>query len=154
MKVVLGIDPGETTGLCALRFADGQMLTNYFIAQCNLESATTIALAYAFDELPYSTLWATEKFVVGNRAGRSSSSKAGANTRDLVGRLQAQAEMRGETFIQRSASEVKLWSTNARIKAAGITTVGGHSGDAARHSLFAAVKAGYCPDPLSKNWSK
>lgn len=147
---VLGIDPGETTGLCVLWILNHR-LVGIRIAQCDLESATHIANVFATGD---DTLWATEKFVVGNRAGRSSSSRAGANTRDLVGRLQAQAEMRGETFIQRSASEVKTWATNERIKAAGITTVGGHSADSARHALYAAVKANYCPDPLSKNWKK
>lgn len=152
MRVVLGIDPGETTGLCALEFSDGR-LTNYWICQCNLDSATSVAKLFA-EQRYASTLWCTEKFVVSNRAGRSSSSKAGANTRDLVGRLLAIAEMREEPFYTRSASEVKTWATNNRLKSAGIAPVGGHSADAARHALFAAVKAGLCKDPLSKEWKK
>lgn len=151
IKYVLGIDPGETVGICLLVIIDGRV-TAHDIAQCNRDAAPEV-----IDGLtsPYSLskqLWATEQFVVGSRAGRSGNASAGAATRGLINGITAKAELAGVRCVLRSASEVKPWATNERLKAVGVKGVGGHSMDGARHALFAAVKAGYCKDPLSKSY--
>lgn len=143
---VIGIDPGETTGICCIGIYMGQV-DGIEICQCNAAAAVPVARAFTDD---LETLWATEKFVVRSRAGRSATAKAGDTTRLVIGRMQALAERRGQRMELRSASDVKPWATNERLKAAGITGVGGHSLDAARHALYAAVAAGYMKDPLSK----
>lgn len=150
VNYILGVDPGETTGICLLCTMDGKLTDAYDIVQCNLDAALEVISGLTRDIGRTKQLWATEDFVVGARAGRSSSANAGARTRGLIGQMSAMAELAGVTLVKRSASNVKPWATNERLKAAGVKGVGGHSLDGARHALFAAVKAGYCRDPLSK----
>lgn len=146
---VLGVDPGETVGVCRLNCVGG-LLTNVDIVQCNLSAAPAV-IAGLITGIPTERLtMAVESFVVGSRAARSTKARAGERTRLLIGWLKGEADSAGFKIVQRPASAVKPWASNERLKAAGITGVGGHSLDAARHALFEAVAAGYCPDPLRK----
>ncbi len=153
---VLGVDPGETVGLCMLEVDQGRV-ADIGILQCHHQITLPMVEALVHWAAPFLTsdlTIATERFVVGSRAGRSSRAAAGSVTRTIVERLSAYAEMNGHGLALRSASEVKPWATNTRLEAAGIKHAGGHSADAARHALFQAVKAGHLIDPLSKEFRK
>src|SRR5690606_15573006 len=92
---------------------------------------------------------AVEKFVVGRRAARSATAKAGEITRNLIGELQAL----DEAAHLRPATQVKAWATDKRLEAAGLldkTKGMPHARDAARRELYAAVHGGGWRAPLSK----
>lgn len=138
----IGIDPGPTPGIVCIS-AGGDVLG---VIQCGAD----VLFQVVRDVLDADgrSLIAIERFVARGRASAEQSL-----TRDQVGNAQALFPGR---LVQRSASEVKPWATDARLEAAGLleATKGmRHAKDAARHSLFAAVKDGGLPDPLSKNWS-
>lgn len=148
IKTVIGGDPGATTGLARLDL-DG-------FRDPKLIQVTDAALVLAaLDDLlgaqaPDEVLFAIEQFVVGRRAGRSSTPKAGRTTRDLIGAMQLWALERGIRVVLRSASEVKPWATDTRLRAAGLYVKGAtHARDAGRHCLYAAVQDCRYPDPLS-----
>ena len=94
---------------------------------------------------------AIEKFVPGPRSGRLRHSE-GKATADLAAALAGLIERRGRRVVQRAAAEVKPWATDARLDAAGLLDVTKgmpHARDACRHALFAGVRDGRMPDPLS-----
>lgn len=149
---VCGVDPGETSGVVALSYLDGVLLTAQAF-QCNAASTEWLVLALLDNTEGWAedVVLAVERFVVGPRAARSRTAKAGATTRDLVGRLTAPDA--GWRTVARSASEVKPWSSDERLEAATLlapTKEMRHARDAARHALFAAVADGGIPDPLSR----
>jgi hypothetical protein len=95
---------------------------------------------------------AVERFVVGPRSARLSTPRAAAQTRDMVGAVVALGEQLAVTVVQRCAAEVMPWASDRRLAAAGLfeLTAGmPHARAAARHALFAAVRDGNLPDPLS-----
>jgi hypothetical protein len=148
--LVIGVDPGLTTGLLAARYSLDLRLTGDPIAMQIHGSEgvipmvqTLLARASAAE-----VLLAVEQFVVSGRAARSSSAHAGRITRALI----AELHDIGENVFLRNASLVKTWATDKRLNAAGLLapTVGmNHARDAARHALYAAVHCGMTTDPLS-----
>lgn len=139
--IVIGIDPGPTPGIVVLEVHDGK-LTDRQAVQC-----TAGALYDVLNGLDahLARVIAVERFVVRGRANA-----AQTLTRDQVANLSAHHEGRA---VLRSASEVKPWATDVRLAHAGLleATKGmRHARDAARHALFAAVKHGGLPDPLSR----
>lgn len=153
---VIGIDPGPIPGTVMLT-PRGRRL-DIDVVQCSASVAPTVLYALLSDaraclgEAP--AIVAIEKFVVGRASQRSGA--AGGTTRDLVGKLQQiAADQPNVTVVMRSASEVKPWATDDRLEKAGLlqaTRGMRHAKDAARHALFAAVKGGHLPDPLSREW--
>jgi hypothetical protein len=152
IRTVLGADPGATTGLARIDL-DG------FREPLLIQVTDPAQVLAAMDDLvgaqgPDEVLFAIEQFVVGYRSARSSTPKAGRTTRDLIGALQLWALDRGIRVVLRSASQVKPWATNTRLRAAGLYVKGApHSRDAARHALHAAVSDAGFPDPLSSRAS-
>jgi len=157
---VVGIDPGPVPGFVMRRYIAGGVADTH-VVQVNHQLAPVIfrALLDQYPDIP--TVVQIERFVVGRRAGASSSAKAGEQTRNLIGRLQELWENHDSTergrlgghWFQRSAANVKPWATNERLEAAGLlapTEGMRHCRDAARHALFAACHDGGVPDPLSK----
>lgn len=146
--IVIGVDPGRTTGLALLRL-DAPL-------QWELIQATpgaVVALVEAMAGWGPVARIAVERFVVGPRASRSADAAAGALTRDLVGALHQLGSRLGVPVSARSASEVKPWATDRRLTAAGLYRAGTgmpHARDAAGHALFSAVSDCGIPDPLSK----
>jgi hypothetical protein len=155
---VIGVDPGPIPGVVLLqlvtsgdqwsgrsaRLVDAQALQVtpglLFTVLDGINAQTEIeAIAY-------------ERFVVGRRAGQSSTAAAGARTRTMVGELESWASPSWRKVFARSAAEVKPWATDARLAACGLlepTHGMRHARDAARHALFCAVKDWGLPDPLS-----
>ncbi|HEY2086412.1 MAG TPA: hypothetical protein VGH54_10370 [Mycobacterium sp.] len=148
--LVIGIDPGPTTGIVALLFSDVDAMSDPVILQCDHYSTMFFAdvIAHGFMQ-PTKTIVAVEQFVVGPRSGRSGSAEAGRITRNLIGALSAEF---GDDVVLRAAGQVKPWATDRKLAAAGLLdpTAGmGHARDAARHALYAAVQSGF-RDPMSK----
>jgi len=143
---VIGVDPGPTPGICLLR-EDGEP----WVLQCNHEAAVDVvrSLMDIDGASPEHRILAVEKFVVGRRAARSATAKAGETTRNLIGELQA---LDKDAHL-RPATQIKAWATDKRLEAAGLldkTKGMPHARDAARHALYAAVHDGGWHDPLSK----
>lgn len=149
---VVGIDPGPVPGLVVLPGGDSEP----WVVQCSAQLAPAVLQRLLEAELCCRpVLVGVEDFVVRGRAARSASAAAGAQTRDLIGRLEAVAWQAGERVLlhKRAAAQVKPWATDGRLAAAGLlepTTGMRHARDAARHALFTAVIEGIRPDPLSK----
>lgn len=152
----IGIDPGPIPGIVMITpMAFGRRL-DIDVVQCS-ESCAPAVLWGLLDSHRQTLgnapcLVQIERFVVGR--GSMKSAAPGRVTRDLVGHLTSEAQNQPNVkVIQRSASEVKPWATDARLDAAGLleaTRGMRHARDAARHALFAAVRDGNLPDPLSR----
>jgi hypothetical protein len=151
---VIGIDPGPVPGFVMLDYRDGQLL-GADVVQCTYHAAPLILGAVLDDLEDHRTIIGLERFVVRGRSGRSATSKAGEQTRDLIGTLiRVGGQVPPESWHSRAAGEVKPWATDERLEAAGLldlTKGMRHARDAARHALFTAVKDGGVPDPLSKH---
>jgi len=153
---VIGIDPGPVPGIVLL---DPTGVVH--AVQCS-HTVASVLFAALLDQQPATpTVVQIEKFVVGRRAGASSSAKAGEQTRELIGRLREVWETfdssvngrLGGHWFERTASQVKPWATNERLAAAGLlakTEGMRHARDGARHAIYCAVHDAGLPDPLSK----
>lgn len=157
-RAVTGVDPGGTTGIATVRYTPEQGYTLYYHIGCDFQPDEAVSAVYVARpsgaEGKYATLpWAlaVERFVVGRRAGRSSSAQAGALARDILGALEAAYP--GQIY-RATASEAKTWASDRRLKAAGLAPTQGlpHTRDAARHALFTLHKRYGCPDPLSASY--
>lgn len=147
-RTVIGIDPGSTTGLARLDldgFRDPVLTQATDPAQVITEIERLIGA-----QAPEEVLLAAEQFVVGPRAGRSSTPSGGKAARLIIGSLVVFAAERGITLRLRPAVVAKKWATDHRLREAGLYVKGApHARDAARHALYAAVADGRFPDPLS-----
>jgi hypothetical protein len=163
--VIIGVDPGGTSGVAALHFLHGVRCWAYVteVACADTRSTVESLLQVAGQRANFSDqlvkVVATERFVVGRRAARSSSASAGENTRNMVGALGELVKIGRRPwdrtlFREQTASTAKTWATDERLEAAGIKaslTKGlGHGRDAMRHALFAATRDFQLPDPLSR----
>lgn len=152
MTRVIGIDPGPIPGIVRLDLDAGKIRYAEAV-QCTWPIAGTIVSALLGEDRSHYPLAivAVERFVVGR--GSMKSAAAGRITRDLVGQLQRVVDRDGARYVERTAAEVKAWASDDRLARAGLlepTKGMRHARDAARHALFAAVKDGGLPDPLSK----
>lgn len=156
--LVIGVDPGLTTGLMALRFNDYRLAAEPIAVQIH-GPAGVLPFIYSLLAKPESerqpALVAVEQFVVGGRAVRSRYPNAGKVTRELIAAVQDLEHRAGIGHVQtRPAALVKPWATDHRLEAAGLLDCCagmGHARDAARHALYAAVNAGIAIDPLSRS---
>lgn len=146
---ILGIDPGGTTGWALLSItSEGRRhLTRWRHGQ-STGSLTDLLLDNVGRMIRRDDLVAVEDFVIGSRAVRASTEAA--LVRYVIDTAADQCRQAGARFVLRPAGRVKPWATDDRLKACDGYCVGmRHSTDAARHALYAAVKAGLLPDPLS-----
>lgn len=142
-RIVIGVDPGPIVGLFRLVISGDRILDR---AAVQVTHGAVDEVLVALEEDDPNVLVAAERFVVGRGSMRSA--KDGEVTRELVGRL---AQHRRVAL--RTASQVKPWATDVRLAKAGLldpTKGMRHSRDAARHALYAAVRDGGLPDPLSR----
>jgi hypothetical protein len=160
-RTALGLDPGGVTGLALINYnhvSGYAPLSNHgCIGEFRNRADVVINVRVL---LGLADILAAERFVVGQRAARSRSAQAGAAARDILGAVQ-QAARDADVPVRvklRSASEVKAWATDKRLKAAGLfdltaKTISHHDArDAARHALMALVFDLGCPDPLSSTY--
>lgn len=150
--LVVGVDPGPTTGIVAIAYNDALGDPVPMFLQCDHASAVFFVQALLEHHHGYERWLSLEQFVIGNRSARSSSSGAGRTTRELIGRLVGAA---GDTVSVKihTAAVAKAWATDRRLDAGDLlapTKGMNHARDAARHALFCAVKQGIATDPMSK----
>ncbi len=152
----IGIDPGPVPGIVELR-CDDRQLSDVIVVQCTANTVVPIFVALLEECSPNG--WATqvqiEQFVVGRRASRSSTAAAGADTRQVIARLQAEMAHDLLSLHLKPAGAVKPWATDVRLERSGLdqATKGmRHARDAARHALYLAVHEHGLTDPLSKEW--
>lgn len=153
--LVVGVDPGGTTGVCWFLTESGCPLAQVGALQIHGPEGVLPYVRSRIDA--YGTnrrlIIAAEKFVVRGRAGRSRTASGGETARELLGELRrVEREMSGVVVLVRPAGIVKPWATDRRLEPAGlfdVTRSMPHARDAARHALYAAVKAGLLADPLS-----
>lgn len=157
--IIIGVDPGSTTGLAVLALVDGryQCLHVEQIPAGNFPDryASAIAELLRTGNMLDGLLVATEAFMIRGRAARSRTPKGGEHARRINGWIHGTFPDRMVT--SRSASQVKKWATDRRLAAAGIleqTKGMGHARDAQRHALFAARMDLQWPDPLSVTYPK
>lgn len=150
-RLVIGVDPGQTTGVLAMLVEAGAILDYPIAAQIHhVDGEGVIEFVGALLDRGHSEdvapILAVEHFVVSARA--ASSGRAGLTTRNLIGALR---ELNAH-FVSHSASTVKTWAMDRRLDKAGLlkpTQGMGHARDAARHALYAARLAALIGDPLS-----
>jgi hypothetical protein len=155
VNVILGIDPGPTTGFCILGF-NGRWpasASHTHALACDAAMAPKLLdwlLEIYAHPVTYWTAGGIEEFRRGNIKGGQRN--AGV-TADLVVSLSKIAGDHDLVLACRPAVLVKRWASDSRLRAAGlydITSKSVDARDAARHSLFAAVRDAGAPDPLSK----
>ncbi len=154
---VIGVDPGPVPGIVVLDIWETAVIGRVEAIQCTHGAACELVEALLMDQVETS-LVATERFVTRGRAN-----KAQTITRDLVGQLQQAVRIQHHSYngspvhcLERNASQIKAWATDARLEAAGLLEVTKgmrHARDAARHALFAAVRDAGLPDPLSSSFT-
>jgi hypothetical protein len=151
--LVIGVDPGPTTGIVALPYAgvgEEAALGWPMVLQCDHYSVVYFVRALLDGHTAYRRMLAVEQFVVGPRSSRSGTAEAGRITRRLIGALSTIDDC--TQMVLRPAGQVKPWATDRRLHAAGLLTPTNgmnHARDAARHALYAAVHAGLAADPMS-----
>lgn len=155
--IVIGIDPGPTTGFAVLRW-DGEpgawrlATRNHAVFQCAHGSALWL-FDRLIEEHPHVRV-AIERFILG-RISRASKHD-GEITRDLIGALVDRiVDMDASRW--RPAAAVKPWATDDRLAYAGLldpTKGMPHARDAGRHALFSGVSDYGAPDPMSKRGAK
>jgi hypothetical protein len=151
MSLVIGIDPGGTTGLAYVTHQPeiGYHLHKHLGAPF-LPGEIVDLLRGPWQPAGTDVWWiAAERFVVGRRAGQSSSAAAGQRARDILGALQAAFPKRVKL---RNAGVMKAWNDgDRRINAAGLMPSQGrpHTRDAVGHALLFHVANLGNPDPLS-----
>lgn len=151
MTLVIGVDPGGTTGLAAVEYTPecGYRLVAHLGMPLEPAEVCNVLAGRAFN--PGAGPWwiAVEQFVVSRRAGRSSTAAAGQRARATVGALEAAFPRRVKA---RTASAMKGWNAGGRrLEVAGLRPSQGlpHTRDAAGHALFFHVTCLGNPDPLS-----
>jgi len=188
MISIIGVDPGGTTGVALLQMRPGADGTPRYCCPKAFQvrsvgnGARDIVetLEDRFGELLAAhrrrergsgshLVFAVEAYVVNARAGRASTPQAGHAARKVIGQLHGFALTHDAIVLERSASLVKLWATDARLRRAGgaLSSATGavpasslydataklpHARDAARHALYAARHDVHWPDPLSRSY--
>lgn len=158
MSLVIGIDPGGTTGLAAVEYSFPEERYR-LVAHLGVPFTAPEVVGHlatwqvTLPALAHTDVWwiAAERFVVSRRAGRSSSAAAGQRARDILGALEATFPRRVRL---RNAGAAKAWGTDERVRAAGLWPTQGrpHTTDAVRHALMFHVANLGNPDPLSQTY--
>lgn len=152
---VIGVDPGETSGLATLDWntdSPGSLRRpEAHIAQCT-HGMTRALVKGLIEAAPGHVLLAVEEFDIRRNSARAAS--AGALTRDLIGVLAALGQAHAEKVVKHPAHTVKAWATEDRMRAGGYAELAkgmsNHGLDAMRHALYSAVRYAGLPDPLSR----
>ena len=156
----LGVDPGPVPGFFLAAWSPGEREAAWTRAyQCNAGGAEGLLIMLLgmmegtqriLDYGPVTACGQIEEFRT--RSGAGSTGRNASVTREQVVTLGALAAERGVRLAVRHSSAVFPWCSDKRLQAAGLreaTTGLVHARAASRHCLFAAVRDGGLPDPLS-----
>jgi hypothetical protein len=156
LLVVLGADPGPTTGLILAAWdTDRLVLVECLALECT--GAMAPKLLDVLLRTPYGVMARRaggEAFVTRARS-QSLRGASASGMATIIGELSSVAEAHGLTMALRSAGLVKPWATDKRLAAAGLiepTEKFTDSRDAARHMLFCAVHDCGLPVPGGQEW--
>lgn len=159
---VIGGDPGSTAGLCLLDYYPVGPLKEYTakpektLIQCDATDVVKVLewVLAGRAHLPIVKRFAgVEKWTETGKA--PSRTKAADTTRQGVMRITECLELHGYRVMIRTASEVKTWANDKRLKAAGIVGESAIHGkardayDAERHALHCARWDALMRDPLA-----
>jgi hypothetical protein len=154
MITFIGLDPGKTTGVCVVKVPEYK--ASWKSAEVNWHQLNHQAvpgfLNYLNQEYrpPSDSLYLfAEQFVAGNGAGAKGSQAE--ITRDVL--KKAAWVLYYATYRETRPADVKPWSNDRRMKAAGLLypytgTAMRHCTDAARVLLYLSCKLGLMSDPL------
>lgn len=158
--VVIGVDPGVTTGLCRWEPHQDFPLEHTKPELAQTTPSATVTLIDAWLNLRPTgshVLVAIEAFMLGKYSTRSGDPEAPRITQALIADITSMVEdfPHGEVSLHpRAAAHVKPWATNARLDAAGLLKVSSaypkHARDALRHGLYSACKDGGLRDPFGR----
>jgi hypothetical protein len=145
--LIIGADPGVTTGIMGLRYPCEGHRSAWSAIQCDHGSALVIIDAQMGRvSADVQVFIALEGFI----DGRRSNTREGKITRELVMSIK---DTWPAITVLRRATDVKPWATDYRLSAIGAIDKAPnmrHARDAGRHALFCAVHDLSIPDPLSR----
>lgn len=132
--LILGIDPGKTTGAAALDTVAGDMRAWEEDGDCFLDDAHDMVRNY--DAV------VCEDFAVGPRTLRCAVGRMWSL--EAIGHLRVVCRRSDTPFILQRPSQVKPLVTDNILKGMGMwkSTDGGHQMDALRHAVYFAAKIG------------
>ena len=149
---VIGVDPGETTGISFLDYIGTRLAGTM---QVQVDAASSVALLEAVLKTHYSSevivqRWgAVEDFIPSNSPGTKG--EAAATTRYQTVVLAETLQLWGYNVQRRKKADVSTWATDKVLRAAGLMrepTGMRHANDASRHALYRAVHDAHKPSPL------
>jgi hypothetical protein len=151
----LGIDTGPHTGMFAAWWHPGEGRLLWALAfETSADCAPgMLALLLEYRGCPILRQAQLEDFRIAPGGRGSKLRGASANgIQEGAARLLSVLDQASVPVRFAAAGNVKPWATDRLLQAAGLWGVAGtsaHVRDAARHCLFAAVRSGQLPDPLS-----
>lgn len=153
-QLVIGVDPGPSTGIAWTTGPDGNGSWRVHALQCDFGSAQLLLQMLVQQALcPQDVTVQAEKFETGNRAGAKG--KNAGITREAFQVARMAAEAYGARFFEEKAADAKPWATDKRLEKTGFPmALGAHARDAGRHMLRAAVWRCGMPDPLIRRTRK
>lgn len=135
---IIGIDPGPKPGLVVLHVCDEH------VVRVTKLDGPALDFRGLGEQLADAALVALERFIIGR--GITRRTKAGSlETLAYIEQVRAWVHAAGVRLVEYPAGTVKPWATDDRLRAFGCYVPGDHDRDAARHALYAAVRAGYLP---------
>lgn len=150
---VIGVDPGETTGISFLDYIGIRLVGTM---QVQVDSTSSVALLesvlkahYSDPEVVVQRWGAVEDFIPSNSPGTKGESAAVTRYQTVV--LAETLQLWGYSVTRRKKAEVSPWATDKVLKAAGLMrepTGMRHANDASRHALYRAVHDAHMPNPL------
>ena len=134
--VVVGVDPGLTTGVCLWH-------QDYGMEHLN-ELAPSLHAMEWLDWMTggggYKKVFVIEKYIITPKTAQLSQQH---DPLEIIGCLRWMCHSRGHEFVMQSPSEAKAFSTDAKLKNVGWYKPGmGHARDASRHVLLYLAKNG------------
>lgn len=165
--VVLGIDPGQTTGIavlgCELPAGDQQVRWSWPVlvqsSPGGVVSILEMFIERVRDQNGHLAAVAIEQFVTGPRSAKLATPRGAQAARELIGSVWSLAQAKSVPSFLNSAGAVKPWATDNRLDAlrrrSGAPVQRGmpHATDALRHALFVGVRYAGMTDPLSRRGS-
>jgi hypothetical protein len=157
---VLGADPGPTTGIVVLSWYSLALAKPPYTRayQVNADAAPAL-LEWILATHTGGDAWTSggiEAYVRGNRSSRTKKADDSGVTIKLVHTLTGIASGHGLDLGARSASTVKTWATDKRMKAAGLEDLIPKkmldAWSAGQHGLFSACSDSGIGDPLG--WAR
>lgn len=142
--VVLGVDPGTTTGLCLVEFTRAG--PHLIVADQKDWSAACAVVEAMLSRMGRETrrvVAACEKFVITSQTAQRGQQGA-EDALGMNGHIRRVCEITGVEYAKTaSSSDAKSTVTNAALRTLGLYPVGlKHAADAARHAVLFALKAG------------